>query len=631
MRSDNGHWEWQGEQALLVPESVQAAIDERLARLDPSAQELLAEASILGESFAFDDLVALQARDEGEVEAALEAAIAAALVQEIGPDTYRFNHVLTQQALYHGISRRRRRRLHLAAGAALERLPQGQRSGHASELAWHFLQADEPARALPYVLLAGDHAQAIYAYAAAEGRYRTAVELARAQQDTSQEAVAQARLGTALAGLAQWDAALVALRRAAELDSATGAGKAFAQDIALMCRVYNDHGIPETGIEHIQEYIARLPDQVPPGALAAVYTALSYLYVASGRYSELLPAAERAVELASSAGEPRLLAEAKGRHGVALAVLGRFDEAIPKLQEVVRLAEAADGLETRVLALNNIAHCHLLIGPLAPARESFDLACELAPRLHSPVMMPLLLVNRAYANYLLGDWQRAHADLTSAAQSAQEMGINAMSASLPVMLGRLYLAEGRPTDAARVIAEGLALGEPDAQTSRDAHGALAERELLSGRPADARDRLLPLVESPSLEEPDSLVLLPLLAWAYLDLGDVGEAASTVAEAIQRLRAMGAYVPLVNALRIQAMVAHQRGDRAAAETALVEAVALADTLGYLYAKAQALFTWGLLEPHDERGLERLREAHTLFARLGASGDVARAERLLKSWR
>src|SRR6185312_13772613 len=125
-----------------------------------------------------DDLVALQERDEDDVEAALEAAIAAALVQEIGPDSYRFNHVLTQQALYHGVSRRRRR-LHLAAGAALERLPQSQRSGHASELAWHFLQAEEPARALPYVIQAGDQAQTIYAYAAAENRYRTAVELAR--------------------------------------------------------------------------------------------------------------------------------------------------------------------------------------------------------------------------------------------------------------------------------------------------------------------------------------------------------------------------------------------------------------------------------------------------------------------
>ena len=211
-----------------------------------------------------------------------------------------------------------------------------------------------------------------------------------------------------------------------------------------------------------------------------------------------------------------------------------------------------------VLALNNIAHCHLLIGPLAPARESFDLACELAPRLHSPVMMPLLLVNHAYANYLLGDWQRAHADLTAPPERPGN-GYQCMSASLPVMLGRLYLAEGRPSDAARVIAEGIALGEPDAQTSRDAHGALAEREFLSGRPADARDRLLPLVESPSLEEPDSLCFFhcwpgPISNWVMW-----GRRPVSVAEAIQRLRAMG-IVPLVNALRIQAMVAHQQGDQ-----------------------------------------------------------------------
>jgi len=52
----------------------QAAIGERLARLDPGGQELLEEASILGERFVFDDLVALQQRDEAGVEAALEAA-----------------------------------------------------------------------------------------------------------------------------------------------------------------------------------------------------------------------------------------------------------------------------------------------------------------------------------------------------------------------------------------------------------------------------------------------------------------------------------------------------------------------------------------------------------------------------
>ncbi len=629
MRSADGRWEWRSTQEILVPESVQAAIDERLARLDPGAQELLEEASILGESFVFDDLVALQERDEDEVEMALEAAIGAALVQETGPDSYHFNHVLTQQALYHGVSRRRRRRLHLAAGAALERLPQSQRSGHASELAWHFLQADEPARALPYVIQAGDQAQAIYAYTAAENRYRTAVELARSLQDTAQEAVVQARRGTALAGLARWDEALVALRRAADLDRAAGAYEALAQDVALMARVYNDHGTPETGIEVTRPYLEQLPAQTSAGALARVYTALTYLYLSSGLYHELLAIAERALEFASEASDPRLLAEAQGRRCAALATLGRFDEALPSLHEVVRLAEEADALETQVLALNNIAHSYLLIGPLDSARDTFAGALDLAPRLHSPVLLPLLLVNHAYANFLLGDWQRAHADLNSASQIAQEMGINALSASLPVLRGRLYLAEGRPSDAARVIAEGLALGEPDAQTMYDAQSALAERELLSGRPEAARDRVLPLVEGANPHVPDAVAVLPLLAWAHLEMGEIERATSIVAEAIQLLRAMGMRVMLVNALRIQAMVAQRQGDRGTAETTLAEAVSLADAIGYPYAKAQALFDWALLAPDDVASQERLREASAIFTRLGASGDAVRSERALKS--
>jgi tetratricopeptide (TPR) repeat protein len=537
--------------------------------------------------------------------------------------------VLTQQALYHGTSRRRRRRLHLAAGAALERLPQSQRSGHASELAWHFLQADEPARALPYVIQAGDQAQVIYAYAAAENRYRTAVELAHSLQDTAQEAVVQARRGTALAGLARWDEALVALRRAADLDCAAGAHEALAQDVALMARVYNDHGTPETGIEVTRPYLEQLPAQTPAGALARVYTALTYLYLASGLYHELLAIAERALALASEAGDPRLLAEAQGRRCAALATLGRFDEALPSLHEVVRLCEEADALETQVLALNNIAHSYLLIGPLDAARDTFASAIDLAPRLHSPVLLPLLLVNHACANFLLGDWQRAHADLNSAGQIAQEMGINALSASLPVLRGRLYLAEGRPSDAARVIAEGLALGEPDAQTMYDAQSALAERELLSGRPEAARDRVLPLVKGANPQVPDAVAVLPFLAWAHLELGEVERATSIVAEAIQLLRAMGMRVMLVNALRIKAMVAQRQGDHGTAETTLAEAVALADDISYPYAKAQALVVWARLAPEDEASQERLREAYTIFTRLGASADAARSERALKT--
>jgi tetratricopeptide (TPR) repeat protein len=209
------------------------------------------------------------------------------------------------------------------------------------------------------------------------------------------------------------------------------------------------------------------------------------------------------------------------------------------------------------------------------------------------------------------------------------MGVNALSASLLVMRGRLYLAEGRPSDAARVIAEGLALGEPDAQTFSDAQSALAERELRSGRSVEARDRLAPLVTQAGMDEPDLVGLLPLLAWANLEMGEIERAASVVAQAIQLLRAMGMRVMLVNALRIQAMVAQRHGDLDTAETTLAEAVTLADAIGYPYAKAQALFVWALLAPADEASQERLREAHTIFTRLGASGDATLSGRALKT--
>ena len=629
-----GGWrgEWRDEDEIVVPETVQSAIDERLARLDPLTQELLQSASVLGESFRFDDLLAMQPHGEDEIESALEGALTAALIQDIGPDRYAFNHMLTQQALYRSLPHRRRKRLHLAAGAALESLMEGQQIGRASELAWHFSQAEEGARALPYILEAGNQAQDIYAYAAAESRYRSAVELARKLGDAQHHAEALTRLGRALLGLARWDEANAALREAAEMHIAARADEALAQDIALLCRVYTDRGIPEAGIGHVLPLMARLSTDTPAASLAPVYVALSHLYLTSGHYPELHTAAARAVALALESGNPRLVAEAKGRYGVALGVLGRFEDAIASLAEVVRLAEASGALESQVLALNNMAHCHLILGPLVRAREECDRALELAPRLHSPVLTQLLLVNRAYANYLLGEWPQVHVDLDHAERDAQETGVNAISASLLTMLGRLYLAEGRPADAARVIAEGMAVDELDSQTLLEAHATLAEREILAGEPRAARERLDALLEGADREEPEVRALVVYLGWAHLALDQIEEAEAAMSETILAMRAIGMRVTLADALRVQALIALRRGELDAAEAALDETVALAKDVGYPLAQARALHVWGLVE--QERGdlaaaVTRLRAARALFARLGARGELARTERALSS--
>ena len=141
---ENGRWERREVREIEIPRSVRSTIGERVARLPDEAQEILARGKRTGTDLRFNDLHRLGGRDEDVIEKALDAAQVAGLVRPQDRDVYAFNHALTQQVLYDELSPRRRRRLHLAAGAAIE---SGQRAGQRiSELAWHFLQGDDPER-----------------------------------------------------------------------------------------------------------------------------------------------------------------------------------------------------------------------------------------------------------------------------------------------------------------------------------------------------------------------------------------------------------------------------------------------------------------------------------------------------
>lgn len=117
----DGQWERRELTGIEIPESIREVIADRIARLSESAQEALHAASVLGQRFTFEDLLAMSGQPGAALDAALEEALAAGLAQE-ERDGYIFNHALTQRALHSELSARRRRPLHLAAAEALERL-----------------------------------------------------------------------------------------------------------------------------------------------------------------------------------------------------------------------------------------------------------------------------------------------------------------------------------------------------------------------------------------------------------------------------------------------------------------------------------------------------------------------------
>ena len=630
---EDGRWERREIGDIEVPESVRSAIEERLSRLSEGAQGLLYEASVLGQTFRFDDLQAMGDHSEGALDEVLEEALGADLIHERGRDGYEFNHALTQQTLYTGLSSRRRRRLHLAAGEALEKLTDRVREKRVAELAWHFLEADEPERALAYGLLAGDHSEVIFAHQEAERHYQTALGLARELTALPQETEALEKLGAVLGNLGRYDEALELLDLSIERYSSMGNLEGEKRVTAQIGIWHRARGTPEEGIARLQPLVERLEASGQREGLAPLYARLEALFFASGRYAEQVKAAERACYLASVAGDDRVLAQAQVGRAVALGMLGR-PEALDAAEAALPLAEAAGDLYTLRRALTSIANEHERRGELERSHQYIERSLQVAEQADNPWWIGFALAYVASLSFSLGRWMEARAYLQRALAISRTVGPSWWSAYPLIELGRLELACGNWEEAAKWLREGLAIANrnQDLQGLRYAQAPLAELDLLEGRPAAALDRLSPLLDRSGLQEAQVTGMMPALAWAYLDAGDEAKAEEVLAQCLTRTRSSEAKLALMEALQVQGRLLTRQSRWAEAEQAFEEAVSLAHSMPHPYSEGRALYKWGRMyatKGEPVRARERLADARSIFLRLGARPYVERTRRALSA--
>jgi len=248
--------------------------------------------------------------------------------------------------------------------------------------------------------------------------------------------------------------------------------------------------------------------------------------------------------------------------------------------------------------------------------------------LGDPAQIVLFMIERGNIAFLLGDWTGAQRDLEAAVALSRPLGANAPTVWLLLNLGLLSLAKGEWEMASRYLEESSALAAQSAdllQARRCAGVALAELDLLAGRPAAARERLTLLLDRPGLEERDVIMLLPRLAWAHLDLGDVPTAETIAAQAATRARTTANRLALMDALLVRALVQIRRRHWAEAEQAVEEA--LARDMRHPYGEARVLHAYGdLRHAKGESGRARVcwEAARAIFQRLGARAEAARVD-------
>lgn len=180
VRTPDG-WRAKPDARIEIPTTVREVIRHRVNWIGPEAESVLAIASVFGNEFEFDRLEEVSEVDSDRLLLLVEAMLRARLLREKetapGRSIYQFGDEQTRDVLYAGLSLVRRQRFHLRAGQVLERAWGDLADERAEELAYHFLQGNDPERALEYYVRAGDRAERLYAGEDAVSAYERALNL----------------------------------------------------------------------------------------------------------------------------------------------------------------------------------------------------------------------------------------------------------------------------------------------------------------------------------------------------------------------------------------------------------------------------------------------------------------------
>jgi class 3 adenylate cyclase/tetratricopeptide (TPR) repeat protein len=316
-------------EAVGAPASLHALVAARLDALDPSERKVVADASVLGQTFTREG-IGILAADVADLDDVLARLTRKEL---IGTDSdrfsaergqFRFAQSVVRQVSYETISRRDRKKRHLMVAEHLARDPD-RWDELAQVIAQHLRDAagsaaagdpDVPelrSRASAFLVRAAGRAYALGAYADAGRCYRSALEC---EDDPGQQ------------------------------------GRIMALEAAMLIRI----GQPGEAVDRATAAVELLDSAGDVVGAADAAVSLSRSLSGVGRFAEAVDAAQTKYDnLAGHAGSVLLRGRLAAALARALYFTGRDDEVNAPLNEALRCADRTDDAELLTNACNVLA------------------------------------------------------------------------------------------------------------------------------------------------------------------------------------------------------------------------------------------------------------------------------------
>jgi class 3 adenylate cyclase/Cdc6-like AAA superfamily ATPase len=574
-----------------LPVTVKAAIAARIDALPSHARTTLLAAAVAGKTFWQGALHGIGG--SVDVDDALRVLESRDLVrrdfssQMPGDVQFTFKHMLIREVAYATVPRATRRERHAAVARYIEEAGKGSTESLAWILAYHWREAGEAEKAIPYLLTSAAIAQRGWAKDAAVDLYTKALELA--ENDERRREIRLLR-GIALVGLEDFPRAadelgellpeldgkdrleaLLARGRAThwmELDTETL--EIGEQAVALATELEDREALPAAVALKAQAYAMlgdteqalelgdKALDDWVPGVRAVDYTEHLHLHANTtywaGHYDRCSELSREARTMAADVHSAEALMRGGGTEALALAGMGRHEEAIRIWDEMLAVAGELGRNPRGLLNYSSLAYREIL--DIDEARRRSEQALELSEGQSFGMPRRFAASDLLLTDLLAGDIGRAQAvwpELWTDAQEATAWTKWLIFGRLATVRAEIALAAEGPDEAVEWAQRALeidrgthrrkyeiqaqtTLGEALAQLGRrdealvELRAAVAGADELIGPPARWRARAALGRASYALGEDD------VAAEAYREAGELIEtfAATLAPERGERL-------------------------------------------------------------------------------------------------
>jgi class 3 adenylate cyclase/tetratricopeptide (TPR) repeat protein len=393
----NGRWQAKTEiKDIAFPDTLVGVITARLDALSESTRRIAQAAAVIGHEFDYPVLSEI-VETPGLMDEAIRELQRRELIvlnQQLPAQSFMFKHILTQEAAYNSLLLSNRRELHRRAAESL----QDRHGDQAADIARHWLEARSPARALPFLVQAGDRSASAYATTEAIELYQRAIDL-------REEA-------------ANFDV----IRRAYE-----GLGNALA--------------FANRGPEAIEVFQKLLAFGLAHNDTAAQISALNKMAATSGLRMGQFPMANeyltRSEKLLEETSEPGGAAEAALIRCQMCTAQADFESVLLHMGKLAALGEQVGSKEYSAMGLEHVASSLMWLTRFDEAQETalaaLAAAREVGDREHEAMNLALTLPMCAIRN---GHFEEAKAYLREGVEISTR--INAL---VPDVVGKWLLAE----------------------------------------------------------------------------------------------------------------------------------------------------------------------------------------------